>query len=104
MSDKKARGKKGEKTLTPPIAEEQAEVCVPKYYLPLKFETTVLYATKGLRHQADVFDCMHKAMDSTGDVERLAFIIDENSPEFEEVARDIQEDLQKLLDRFPEYR
>jgi len=62
----------------------------PDWYLPIDFETGQLYAQRQMQGPVGF------------DIQRLAAIIDEDSPEFQPVAEEISRSHQVRLEKHPE--
>ena len=84
-------------------SEPGAEESGANYYLPTDIETTRRYGFRGRRRGRVAFDRMHE-VPCTDDPEWLQGIVNPSSPEFDPIARRIQEGLEKLDELVPEYR
>ena len=74
------------------------------YYLPVDYVTTLQYIKRGRRRGKVAFDRMYHFPDDREDIDLLASLIDENSPQFAKTARENKEWLETLGEQFPEYR
>ena len=62
----------------------------PDYYLPIDFEAVQLYAQRQMQGPVGF------------DIQRLAAIIDEDSPGFQQVAEEIARSYRAILEQHPE--